>query len=67
MNGWNVFTRPITLISSVSRKVATSPAISVKLPCEMPALPITMSGAPCFATKSAAAAVTAAASVTSQA
>jgi len=66
MNGWNVFTMPITLMSRISRNTSVSRAWSVRLPMEMPALAITTSGGPWRSTKRAAAAATEEASRTSQ-
>ena len=51
----NVLTIPTTLVSKIARKVGRSSACSVSAPCEIPALAMTISGAPKRAMKSAAA------------
>ena len=63
--GAKVAAMPKTLVSMMRRKVSRSSSHSVSVPADTPALAMTMSGTPKRAMKSAAAACSAGASVTS--
>jgi hypothetical protein len=67
MKGENVATVAVTLVAMIDSKTGKSSASSVMVPCEMPALAMTMSQPPAWARKASAALRSAAWSVTSAA